>query len=399
MVVNAGSSSLKLSVIVDHRRVADQEVERWDGTGSRDNLRAFVKDAGKVDAIGHRVVHGGHRYLTATRVDEELVTYLNSPDGLAPLHNPQAADGIRALRDVAPDVPSVACFDTTFHTDLSPAAATYALPKDWNQRWSLRRYGAHGLSHAYAVRRAAELTGIIGTPPGGLRVVTCHLGSGASLAASVGGVCVDTTMGLTPLEGLVMATRSGSVDPGLLTWLIRTAGVSADEVDDVLQHRSGLAGLSGTSGDLRDVIKARDAGNPDATLAYQVFIHRLRREMGAMIASAGGLDLLVFTGGIGEHAPHVRMDATAGMGYAGAALDATRNGTTTSDDEIGDRTAAVRTVVVTAGEDFEIARQVENLMTGSHAEHAGAGGPDVTDAPEQVESQELLPLDAQRGQR
>ena len=360
MVANAGSSSLKLSVIVDDQRVAEHQVERWDGTDEGDALHGFVEDAGVVDAIGLRVVHGGHRYRTASPVDEELIAYLDSPDGLAPLHNPRAAEAIRALRDVAPGVPSVACFDTTFHTDISPAAATYALPKNWNKRWSLRRYGAHGLSHAYAVRRATEITR---APLDELRVVTCHLGSGASLAASIDGRCVDTTMGLTPLEGLVMATRGGSVDPGMLTWLIRTAGVSADELENVLQHQSGLAGLSGTSGDLRDVIKARNSGDPDASLAYQVFIHRLCREMGAMIASAGGLDLLVFTGGIGEHIPEVRRDTARNLAYAGIRLDATRNETTTGDGEIGDQLAPVRTVVVSAGEDFEIARQVENLAT------------------------------------
>jgi len=360
MVVNAGSSSLKLSVIVEDRRVAERSIERWDGTDESDALREFVAEAGEVDAVGHRVVHGGPHYLTATHIDDDLLAYLDSADSLAPLHNPRAAEGIRALDTVLPEVPSVACFDTTFHLDLSAAAATYALPRAWNERWALRRYGAHGLSHAYAVRRAGEITAL---PLGGLRAVTCHLGSGASLAASVGGVCVDTTMGLTPLEGLVMATRSGSVDPGLVTWLIRRGGLSPDEVEDGLQHDAGLKGLSGTSGDLREVLDARTSGDPDASLAYDIFIHRLRREIGAMIASAGGLDILVFTGGIGEHLPQVRVNATRAMEYAGVVLDETNNEAIRGDGEIGSPAVDVRIVVVSAGEDFEVASQVTAVMS------------------------------------
>jgi acetate kinase len=258
-----------------------------------------------------------------------------------------------------PDVTAVAVFDTEFHATIPAYAATYALPREWNREWGLRRYGFHGISHAYAARRAAE---IVGRPTEGLRLVTCHLGAGASVAAVVDGRSVDTTMGFTPLEGLVMATRSGTVDPGLLLWLQRHGDVDADRLEDVLQHRSGLAGLSGTSGDMREVLAARAAGDGDASLAFDVYVHALRRSIAAMTASAGGLDVLVFTGGVGEHSPQVRAETCGGLAHLGVELEPSDNDAAQGDADITAAAASVRTVVVTAAEDAEIARQVEALL-------------------------------------
>jgi acetate kinase len=362
LVVNAGSSSLKLAVVEDERSTESRTVERWEGEGHLQPVQEFLDQVGgadRIDAVGHRIVHGGPRHRRSTRVDDDLLEYLSSIEELAPLHNPRAVAAIREVAKVV-HAPGVACFDTSFHADLPVEARTYALPRDWNERWSLRRYGFHGLSHAYAVRRAAAL---VGERPQDLRIVSCHLGSGASLAAVRDGRSVDTTMGFTPLEGLVMRTRAGSVDPGLLVWLLQHGGVGVDELGRVLEQGSGLRGLSGTSGDLRDILEQR-AENADARLAYAVFVHRLRREIGAMAASAGGVDLLVMTGGIGEHAPDVRRDAVAGLGHLGLAVDGDANSVATGDADISTADAVARTVVVTASEESEVARETERLLSG-----------------------------------
>jgi acetate kinase len=293
------------------------------------------------------------------RIDHDVIATIEGLNDLAPLHNPPAVAGMRDVGRLFPDVPAVACFDTAFHAGLPKAAQTYALPREWNQRWQLRRFGFHGLSHAHAVRRGAEL---VGRPLEDLRIVSCHLGAGASLAAVVAGRSVDTTMGFTPLEGLVMLSRAGSVDPGLLLWLVNQRGVRPDELASVLTRDSGLKGLSGTSGDLRDVMAGRAEGDADCSLAFDVFVHRLRREIGAMTASAGGLDLLVFTGGIGEHVPALRSAAVEGLVYLGLALDPSANEAATADAEVTGQGAAVSVAVVTAAEDREIARETHRLL-------------------------------------
>jgi len=359
LVVNAGSSSLKLAVVDGERRVAGTTVERWDGAGDLEPVRTFVEAADGIDAVGHRVVHGGPRYTGPVLADRAVVDYLDSIEDLAPLHNPRCVAGIREVWRLLPDLPTVATFDTAFHAGLPADARTYALPREWNRRWALRRYGFHGLSHASAVRHAAEL---LGRPLAELRVVSCHLGAGASLAAVRGGHCVDTTMGFTPLAGLVMATRSGSVDPGLVLWLLQHGGIGVDELADELEHHAGMRGLSGTSGDVRDVLRARAAGDDDAALAFDVFTHRIRREVGAMAASAHGLDLLVMTGGIGEHSPDVRASVCSGLHHLGVRLDPGANAATTSDGDISSADAKARTVVVTAAEDLEIARETRRVL-------------------------------------
>ena len=350
LVVNAGSSTLKLRLLgPDDEVEASHDVDPWAGDADGAVPEPFAEALARADAVGHRVVHGGPDLSEATVLDDGVVRLLEGLTSLAPLHQPRSLAGIRAVRAALPDVPAVACFDTAFHATLPPPASTYALPEDWRRRWPLRRYGFHGLSHQYAARRAEALLG--GPVP---RMVTCHLGAGASLCAVLGGRSVDTTMGFTPLEGLVMNTRSGSVDPGLVLWLVREAGLDPGEVAEGLERHAGLAGLSGTSGDLRDV--------GTEGLAFAVYVHRLRREIAAMAAALDGLDALVFTGGVGEHQPSVRAAAGAGLGFLGVEVDAERNRSTTGDGEIGAAGAGVRTVVVTAREDLEISRQVRRLL-------------------------------------
>jgi acetate kinase len=257
-----------------------------------------------------------------------------------------------------PDLPAVACFDTAFHSQLPAAAATYALPPEWRKRWPLRRFGFHGLSHAYVTRRVAEL---VGRPVEELRIVSCHLGAGASLAAVAGGGSVDTTMGFTPLEGLVMATRSGSVDPGLLLWLQEHAAMPAAELAATLEYRSGLLALGG-SADMKEVLEAEAAGNESAALAVEVYLHRLRAEVAAMAAALGGLDALVFTGGVGERSADIRRRAAAGLGFLGVELDTARNERPELDADVSAAKANARTFVVAAREDLQIAREVRAVL-------------------------------------
>jgi acetate kinase len=367
LVVNAGSSSLKLRVLrwsgedagrwdVEHT----VELDRWDGEHDLTQIEPAVAEADPIDAVGHRIVHGGTEFSEPTRLTAEVGKKILGLSELAPLHQPPAIAGVRAVQRLLPDVPHVACFDTAFHTTMPAAAATYALPGAWRERWALRRFGFHGLSHAWVVRRAPEIAGT--DESSGRRIVSCHLGAGASLCAARDGRSIDTTMGYTPLEGLVMATRSGSVDPGLVLWLLEHGGLSAGEVADGLEHQSGLGGLSGTSGDMRDVLSARGRGDPAASTAFDVYIHRLRRELAAMVAALGGVDLVAFTGGVGENSPDVRAAAVDGLAFLGLAIDRDRNAGTTADGDITAAGAAVRTVVVTAREDLEIADQVRAVV-------------------------------------
>ncbi|RKT54909.1 acetate kinase [Saccharothrix australiensis] len=371
LVVNAGSSSLKLSVLGEDDSVqAQRHVERWDGTGG---VADFLADAPEVVAVGHRVVHGGPDFTAPVVVDERVRAGIERLTDLAPLHQPRALAGIAAATAALPDVPQVACFDTAFHHTMPAAARTYALPAPWRRDWGLRRYGFHGLSHAYAARRAVALAG------GGSRVVTCHLGAGCSLAAVRDGRSVDTTMGFTPLAGLVMATRSGDVDPGLLTWLLRTGRLGVAELDEGLEHGSGLLGVAG-SADLREVHRAADAGSRDAALALEVFVHRLRQGVAAMTASLGGLDLLVFTGGVGEHDAAVRARTVEGLGFLGAELDERRNhGRSGGDAPIAAEGSAVGVWVIEAREDVEIAAGVRAALA-----DPAAGGPTSPRSPDRV---------------
>ncbi len=370
LVVNAGSSSLKLRLIEpDDRLAGSVDLPPPRGHADTPALAEAIATLGRVDAVGHRIVHGGTRFTAAVPIDREVEDRIRALTDLAPLHQPKSLAALDAVAEVLPGVPAVACFDTAFHATMPAAASTYALPPEWRKRWDLRRYGFHGLSHAWASRRAAEL---VGTPVEDLRIVTCHLGAGASLAAVEGGRSVETTMGFTPLEGLVMATRSGSVDPGLVLWLEEHVGMPPAELAATLEHRSGLLGLAGTA-DMREILdRARD-GAPEATLALEVYLHRLRAGISSMAAAMGGLDVLAFTGGVGENAPAIRERAAGKLGFLGIAIDHERNEAATSDAEIGSPGGAVRTLVIAAREDVQIAREVRLALGAAEGPSSRAG--------------------------
>jgi acetate kinase len=335
LVVNAGSSSLKLRLLGP-----DDALE-----ASWDALPPTLPDA---DVVVHRVVHGGTAFRRAVIVDGDVEKALHDLIPLAPLHQPKTLAALDAVRAMLPGATQVACFDTAFHASIGDAAATYALPREWIAKYGLRRYGFHGLSHAWSSRRAAELV------PGARRIITCHLGAGASLCAVRDGVSIDTTMGFTPLEGLVMATRSGDVDPGLLMWLAKRE----PDLADVLDHDSGLKGLAGT-GDMRELLARSD---DDAQLAVDVYLHRLRKAIGSMAASLGGLDVCVFTGGVGENSPEIRRRTIDGLGFLGLTVDDGANGASSGDADITAPRAAARTLVIAAREDLEMALQARQLL-------------------------------------
>jgi acetate kinase len=361
LTVNPGSSSLKLSVLEpDGTVAAHSEIATGAGEREAEQVAAAVARMPAPDAVGLRFVHGGRDFAAPTLIDEEVTKRLHGLIGLAPLHQPLSLYALGEIRRALPDVPVVACFDTAFHANLPDAASTYAVPEEWRERFALRRYGFHGLSYAYALRRTGELLGI---DPADARIVLCHLGAGASLAAVAGGRSVDTTMGFTPLEGLVMATRAGSIDPGVPLWLLRH-GLPADEINDALEHRSGLRGLAGTS-DMREIRDRAGRGDATALAALDVFHHRLRACAAAMVAALGGLDVLVFTGGVGEHDPEVRRRLAADLAFLGAAVDPEANNGRTGDGEVSAPGAAVRTLVVEAREDLEIAAGVRGALGAS----------------------------------
>lgn len=360
LVVNTGSSSVKLRLLDGPDLLGSTDLGA-PSTLEPPAVRSAIDElAGEstVDAVGHRVVHGGPDFTGPTVVDDEMRAALQSLVDLAPLHLPASLAGLDAVGAALPDVPAVACFDTAFHATMPAEATTYALPARWRDL-GVRRYGFHGLSHAYSARRAPE---ILGRDPAGLRLVSCHLGAGASLCAVQDGRSVDTTMGFTPLEGVVMATRSGSVDPGLVLWLQRQRGLSADEVSEGLERGSGLLGLAGTA-DMREVLTRQSTGDPDARLAFGVYVHRLRSAIAAMAAAMSGVDAVSFTGGIGENAAAVREGAVAGLEFLGVAVNPGQNEAARGDANISAPGSPAGVAVVTAREDLEIAGQVRTLLS------------------------------------
>ncbi|WP_319455643.1 MULTISPECIES: acetate kinase [unclassified Mycobacterium] len=331
LVINCGSSSLKYAVVEPDtgRLVVDGIVERIGEAEVPDHeaaLRAafdalatdgHVLDELGLVAVGHRVVHGGPDLYQPTVVDDELIETLETLSPLAPLHNPPALLGIEVARRVLPDLPHVAVFDTAFFHDLPPAAATYAIDRDVSAQWHIRRYGFHGTSHQYVSEQAAEY---LQAPLESLSQIVLHLGNGASASAIVGGRPLDTSMGLTPMEGLVMGTRSGDVDPGLIMYLWRTAGMSVEDIESMLNRRSGVSGLSGDI-DFRVLHRRIESGDEAAQLAYDVYIHRLRKYIGAYLALLGSADVITFTAGVGENDAAVRRDALSGLAPLGIELD------------------------------------------------------------------------------
>jgi acetate kinase len=359
LVVNAGSSSLKLRVLDDADQVTGSaDLPPPQGADDTAAIKSAIGAFAAVNAVGHRIVHGGDEFSGPVLIDPAVRQRLGALTDLAPLHQPKSLAALDAVTMVLPDVPAVACFDTAFHATIPASAATFALPAEWRERWGLRRFGFHGLSHAYVSRRAAEL---LGGDASELRLVSCHLGAGASLAAVRGGRSVDTTMGFTPLDGLVMATRSGSVDPGLVLWLETHAGIPADELSWALEHRSGLYALAGT-GDMRQILSRAAAADTQAELARDVYLHRLTGSIAAMAAAMGGLDALVFTGGVGENSAEIRLRAMDKLGFLGVRADEERNAAGTGDRDIGAPAAPVRSLVIRAREDIEIGRQTREVL-------------------------------------
>jgi acetate kinase len=363
LVVNAGSSSLKLRVLGDGDVIvgrADLPAPR--GAADQTDIETALASFGKIDAAGHRIVHGGTVYRAPVLIDALVRQRLEALTDLAPLHQPKSLGALDAVQAALPGVPAIACFDTAFHATIPDSAATFALPAEWRQRWALRRYGFHGLSHAWIARRAGELAGPASRGEHDRPwLVSCHLGAGASLAAIAGGRSVDTTMGFTPLDGLVMATRSGAVDPGLVLWLEQHARTPPAELAATLEYRSGLYGLAGTA-DMRQVLNRAAGGDPQALLAREVYLHRLRAGIAAMAAAMGGVDLLAFTGGVGENSAEIRERAMDGLGFLGIAAEPHRNRAGAGDRLISPDGAAVQAFVITAREDKQIAAEVRAVL-------------------------------------
>ena len=313
----------------------------------------------EIDVVGHRVVHGGKNFDKATAITPEVKSAIASMSAFAPLHNRAELQGIEIIEKRIGPVLQVAAFDTGFHSRLPEPAAVYPGPYEWLAQ-GIRRYGFHGINHQYCAERTAQL---LGKDLPALKLVTCHLGNGCSLAAIRGGRSIDTTMGFTPLEGLMMGTRSGSVDPGILTYLVRQGQLTGQQLDDLLNSKSGLWGISGISSDMRQIVAAMKNGHPRAKLAFEIFVHRLQSGIGAMMAVLGGIDALVFTAGIGENSPEVRVAACANLGFLGLKLDAAKNAQSSADQEISLPDSAVRILIVRAQEDWAIARDCWRLAS------------------------------------
>ncbi len=399
LVLNSGSSTVKFQVIEttdgagDFRRqqklarglvdrIGGESAHRFETAGGavdeksapvHDHEEAVmlvlrwlksISESVQFDAVGHRVVHGGDRFAASARIDEDVVATLESLCEIAPLHNPPAVSGIRAAQTIlGPAIPMVAVFDTSFHHTIPERAATYAVPYELSQKHKIRRYGFHGLAHQYDVMRYGEITG---TPNREINVVTLHLGNGCSACAVRGGISVDTSMGFTPLEGLVMGTRSGDLDPALVSYLAHKEGVAADEVEDWLNKRSGLLGLSGLSNDMRELTAAYD-NNRRARLAVDVFCYRARKYLGAYLAALGGAEAVIFSGGIGENSPLVREEICAGMEWCGLKLDAVANATVIGRDGcISVAGAVVKAVVIHTDEEAIIARETARVIQSKH---------------------------------
>ena len=390
LVLNSGSSSVKFALLYPDtgERVLGGEAEETGTPEAVLRIRRYPGDAvseplpdgsyqavisrildriadarpAPVIGVGHRVVHGGDRFSASTLVDDQVKAAIREFARLAPLHNPANLAGIEAVRAVLPNLPQVAVFDTAFHQTMPPRAFRYAVPEEWYTRYGVRRYGFHGISHRFVSEQAAV---VLGRPPGELRLVTAHLGNGCSAAAIRGGVSVDTTMGLTPMEGLVMGTRSGDVDPGMFGYLAEQAGLSVDQLTDALDTASGLAGLSGVGNDMRAIQSAAAGGNEQARLALEVFVHRLAKAVAALVTSLDRLDALIFTGGIGEGSVEVRSLVLARLAFLGLSEDReanARHGRAT-DGRIS-RDGPVLALVVPTNEELMIARDTARLVSG-----------------------------------
>ncbi len=352
---NSQGAQLKGRVNVASRANAIEQLldTLWNG-----KLRV-VSAPSEIDVVGHRIVHGGKDFEKATAITPQVKSAIARVSAFAPLHNRAELEGIEIIEKRLGAVLQVAVFDTGFHSRLPESAAVYPGPFEWLAR-GIRRFGFHGINHQYCAERTAQLLGRNLSP---LKLVTCHLGNGCSLAAIRDGRSIDTTMGFTPLEGLMMGTRSGSVDPGILTYLMRQGPLTGEQLDDLLNTKSGLLGISGISSDMRQILAAMKEGHPRAKLAFEIFVHRLQTGIGAMIAALGGIDALVFTAGIGENSAEVRAAACANFEFLGLKLDPAKNSQSPADQEISLSDSGVRALIVRAQEDWAIARDCWHLTS------------------------------------
>ena len=383
LVLNTGSSSLKFSLFDDQvlETSITGQVDWHDGQSSTLTVKptgqaertsecqvgdpgaaatlviATVNDPG-IAAIGHRVVHGGTKFHQSIRIDQAVEAEIKHLTDLAPLHNPPALLAIDAAIKSLPGVPQVAVFDTSFFAHLPRSAAIYPVPQTWTKDYGIRKFGFHGISHSYCSTRAAE---ILGRDIKTLKIVVCHLGNGASAAAINGGIGVDTTMGFTPLTGLMMGTRSGEVDPGVLLYLMKEKGLTADQVDNALNHESGLIGVSGVSNDYRKVEQAATKGDDNAKLALEIYAARVRSSIGALAATLGGLDALVFAAGVGENSAMLRAAACNGLEFLGVRLDHAKNEASPRDSDIARAESTARVLVIHTREDLVIARETRRI--------------------------------------
>lgn len=359
-----GHAKLRVHDSVGHERT--EEVKSGDRSEATRRLldalasgdAAILAKKSEIAAVGHRIVNGGEKYAQPVRIDVAVKAAIEKVAAFAPLHNRVELEGIRLIEEAFGPVPQVAVFDTGFHRKMPESAAIYPGPYEWAER-GIRRFGFHGINHQYCAERAARL---LEKELADLRIVSCHLGNGCSLAAIRDGHSVDTTMGFTPLEGLMMGTRSGSVDPGILTYLMREQLLTGEQIDGLLNNQSGLLGISGVSSDMREIVSSMNRGHARAKLAFDIFIHRLRAGIGAMVSVLGGLDVLVFTAGIGENSPEVRRAACANFGFCGIALDDAKNQSVSADEDISTDKSAVRIFVLRAQEDWAIAKECWKLV-------------------------------------
>lgn len=382
LLLNAGSSSLKCTlmdaasgaVVVSASTDWAGSVARYERTGPGSDgrsvevgfrghgeaVRYMVSDLGvdcgkgRPDAVGHRIVHGGD-FHSSVQITPAVRGRIAELAALAPLHNPPSLDALAAAESLLPDVPHIAVFDTAFHATMPRHASTLPVPRGWSEEFGIRRYGFHGLSHGYCARRAAEMLLL---PVAQVRSVICHLGHGCSATAVDGGESVDTTMSFTPLDGLMMATRSGSVDPGAVVHVQRAHGLTAKDVESALNHRSGLLGVSGVSADMREVMAAAREQNDRARLAIEIYVHRLRQAIGALAVTLGGIDALVFTAGVGEHSAEIRAMACRGLECLGVHLDQDANASAQPDADVAVRHARVRVLVIRTREDLAMLAEV-----------------------------------------
>ncbi|MGI6084628.1 MAG: acetate/propionate family kinase [Acetivibrionales bacterium] len=393
LVVNAGSSSLKYQLIsmteeivlakglcdriglsgslIKHKTFDDRSVTK--GIDMKDHKDAIaslikvltheqwgvIKSLDEIKAVGHRVVHGGEKFFKSVVIDEEVMKTIEDCIELAPLHNPPNITGIRACQDNMPDVPQIAVFDTAFHQTMPKKAFIYALPYEYYNKYKLRKYGFHGTSHKYVSDRAAHL---LGKPKDTIKIVTCHLGNGSSIAAVDCGKTVDTSMGFTPLDGLAMGTRCGTIDPAVVTFIMHKEGLTTDQMDAIMNKQSGVLGISGVSSDFRDLDAAVEQGNERAALALEIFAYQVKKFIGSYACAMGGLDAIVFTAGIGENNSALRSKICEGLQFLGVAIDEDKNTTRGIEIDVSKEDARVRVLVIPTNEELAIAKETKKLI-------------------------------------